>query len=714
MMARSTGSASRQERDGAQRAPIERLLNPRSVAIAGISTAPGSLAAIVLDNLERFAFTGEIHLLHPKQASIRGRPCIKSTSELPNGVDCVVLAIPAAAVLDAVKGCAERGVGGIVIFSAGFAELGAEGRAIQDEISAIARSNNIAIEGPNCLGFVNSAAGIALTFAAVEPNSLSGPGVAVISQSGAMAAVVRAALDSRDLNVSVSISTGNEAANGIEDFVAYALETGQTRAIAMVVEHIRRPREFLELARRARTLGVVLVMLHPGRSGAARESARTHTGALTGDHQVMRAIVEREGVMIVETLEELVDLTDCVMRCAHRPFGGVAILGESGAYKAIALDYCETLGIVLPQPAGEAAARLNAVAPGFIVASNPLDLTAQALVDPGLYMRALEDLMAHPDCGCLLVTIILSSSPMATRKMPPVLEALRHWSTKRAVLFAMLGDETEIPGEIITAVRQAGVPFFRSPERALRAIARYARWVDSSGRKQVAPEGIEMSRRLPAGVIPEHLAKDILERAGLRMPARCLVANIEGAASAAREIGYPVALKIQSAALPHKTEVGGVILNLANEEEMRSGWARLQRNLGPALELPIDGVLVERMSGSGLELILGARADPEWGPVLVVGLGGVLAEALKDVCVLPADATADEIRGALRTLKGATLLGPFRGRPARDVDAIVSAVGVLGSFVRAHPEVGEIDVNPLIVFAEGEGVLALDALISCR
>ncbi|MBR1211035.1 acetate--CoA ligase family protein [Bradyrhizobium sp. JYMT SZCCT0180] len=713
-MTKSTASESSYDRDLPQRSPIERLLNPRSVAIAGVSATPGSLAAIVLDNLERFAFSGDIHLLHPKQARIRGRSCVKHASELPYGVDCVVLAIPAAAVLDAVKGCAERGVGGIVIFSAGFAELGAEGRAAQDEIAAIARSNNIAIEGPNCLGFVNDADGVALTFAVAEPRPMTGPGIAVISQSGAMAAVVRAALDSRALNVSVSISTGNEAANGIEDFIAYALKTGQTRAIAMVVEHIRRPREFLELARRARALGVVLVMLHPGRSGAARESARTHTGALTGDYEVMQAIVERAGVMIVETLEELIDISDCVMRCAHRPFGGVAILGESGAYKAIALDYCETLGVPLPQPTGEAATRLNAVAPGFIVASNPLDLTAQALVDPGLYMRALEDLMAHPDCGSLLVTIILSSSQMASRKMPPVLEALRHWSKRRAVLFAMLGDETQIPGEIITAVREAGVPFFRSPERAVRALARYARWADSNVRNSALSEEIEVSKRLPVGIIPEYAAKDILEQAGLPMPARRLVADVEAAASAARAIGYPVALKIQSAALPHKTEVGGVVLNLANEEELRSGWDRLYRNLGAAAELPIDGVLVERMSGAGLELILGARTDPEWGPVLVVGLGGILAEALKDVRVLPADATADEIKAALRALKGAALLGPFRGKPVRDIDALVSAVSMLGSFVRAHPEVSEIDVNPLIVFAEGEGVLALDALISCR
>src|SRR3954464_2165146 len=335
------------ERGETRRPAIERLLNPRSVAIVGISATPGSLAAIVLDNLERCGFAGAIHLIHPARGELRGIRCVAKTSDLPAGIDCVVLSIPAAAVLEAVKGCAARGVGSVVIFSAGFAEAGPQGRALQEEIAAIARASDMAIEGPNCLGFVNHAAGIALTFAPSEAQPLAGPAIAVVSQSGAMAAVVRAALHSHGLGVSLAVSTGNEATHGIEDFIEYLLAFTQTRAVALVVEHIRQPQRFLQLARQARSRGVVLVMLHPGRSRAARDSAETHTGALAGDHDVMRAVVERHGVMVVDTLEELVDLSDCVLRCVNRPFGGAAILSESGAYKALALDYCETLGLVL-------------------------------------------------------------------------------------------------------------------------------------------------------------------------------------------------------------------------------------------------------------------------------------------------------------------------------------------------------------------------------
>jgi acyl-CoA synthetase (NDP forming) len=700
------------------RLSIERLLNPDSIAIAGISSTPGSLASIVLDNLRRFGFSGDLHLIHPSRDEIQGMACVRSVHDLPFGVDCVVLAIPAAGVLDAVKGCAERGVGGVVIFSAGFAELGPAGKAVQDEIGAIARASGMAVEGPNCLGYVNYADGIVITFSVTEPHPLSGPGIAVVSQSGAMATVVRAGLHSRGLDVSVSVSTGNEAANGTEDFLEHLLASPLTHVMAMVVEHFRDPRRFLALARQARERGIVLVLLHPGRSLAARRSAQTHTGALAGNYEVMRTLVERQGVIVVDTLEELIDLSDCALRCKVRPSGGVAILGESGAYKALALDYCESIGVDLPQPEGRAAAALNAIAPGLIVASNPLDLTAQGLVDPSLYGRALVSLMANPRCGSLLVTIILSNEKLAIRKMPPVIEAIRPYAGTHTVVFAMLGEDSPVPDAIIKEVRDAGIPFFRSPERALRALARFTAWADadretkSAAAPRTAPPTVA---RLPAGVIPEHAAKDILERAGLRVPPRRLVTDVARALEAADALGFPVALKVQSPALSHKTNVGGVILGLQNADDVRAGWQRLRDNLAKvAPGIAIDGVLVETMAGKGLELILGARNDPDWGPVLAVGLGGVFTELLKDVRLIPTDLNRREIGTALRRLKGAALLDRFRGSPARDVEALIDAIVTLGEFVQAHPEVSEIDINPLMVYSEGEGALALDALISCQ
>jgi succinyl-CoA synthetase beta subunit len=274
--------------------------------------------------------------------------------------------------------------------------------------------------------------------------------------------------------------------------------------------------------------------------------------------------------------------------------------------------------------------------------------------------------------------------------------------------------ETPIAPEIVDAVRAAGVPFFRSPERALRALARFTLWATAAP-DSGTPAPVPAADRLPCGITPEYAAKDILQRAGLPMPPRRLVNDVEAALAAAHAIGFPVVLKIQSAALSHKSDVGGVVLDLADDQALRAGWELLHANIAASAPgAAIDGVLVEAMSKPGLELILGARNDPAWGPVLAIGLGGIFAEVFKDVRLMPADLTRAGIEDVLRKLKGAALLGRYRGGQARDIVAVASAISALGAFMRAHPEVSEVDINPLIAFGEGEGVLALDALISCH
>ncbi|CAG4882314.1 CoA-binding protein [Georgfuchsia toluolica] len=697
----------------ATRSPMDRLLRPRSVAVAGMSTKPGSLGGAVLANLERFAFKGDICLIHPTRSEIAGRRCVPDTSSLPEGIDCVVLAIPAKAILAAVKGCALRKVGGVIIFSGGFAELGDEGRAAQEEIAAISRSAGMVIEGPNCLGMLNYADGVPLTFSATEPRPPSTPGIGLISQSGAMAAAIRAALHGRNLDISFSISTGNEACTGAEDFVNYLLEDSQTRVIVLVAEQFRDPRRFVALAARARELGKPILLLHPGKSAEARQAAETHTGAMTGDYVVMRTVVESHGVLVVDTMEELVDAAEMVVRCKVLPHGGVAVLGESGAFKAMTFDYCAELGLPLPQPTGAAAEAIAVVAPNLIMPSNPLDLTAQPLVDPGIYAKTIEPLLTDARCGSVLVSIILSSDQMARLKMPPVVDVVRHFAPQRAMIFAMLGEDTPIPQEYIDEIRQAGVPFFRSPERALRAIATLSRWKDRG--LAVGEPCTSAAERLPTGVIPEYRAKRVLAAAGLPIAAGELAATLAEAQAAAARIGYPVALKAQSESLSHKSDAGGVILGIDSADALAAGWQQLHRNLDKAAPgVSLEGVLVERMGRKGVELIVGAKNDRDWGPVLMIGMGGTAAEAFGDMRVLPVCSSEAQIVDQLRKLKGAALLGAFRGSLAKDLPAVASAVRQLGDFVRSHPEIAEIDINPLVVYPEGQGVLALDALIHVR
>ncbi|MGD9169286.1 MAG: acetate--CoA ligase family protein [Candidatus Thiodiazotropha sp.] len=691
---------------------IQRLLRPRSVAIVGASSNPSALGASVLANLERANYSGDIHLINPKRDEINGRPCLKSIDDLTGWVDCAVLAIPRVAVLESVRACARRGVGGVVIFSSGFAETGEEGRAEQQEIARIAQEHGMEVMGPNCLGLVNYVDSIALTFMQIHPGPLQrGPGIAVVSQSGAMAAVLATSLRARDLNVSYSVSTGNEAVSGVEDYVEYILEDPNSKAVTMIVEQFRNPERFLALARRARGLGKRIVLLHPGRSSAARESAATHTGVMAGDYQTMRSLVERAGVIVVETLEELLDVSEIIGRCDVKPNTGCAVLTESGAFKALALDLCEDVDLPLSPLKESTHAGLMEVLPEFIPPSNPLDLTAQVMVDPSLYRRTMNVLLQEEDFGSIVMGIILCDKASSDLKLPHIVNAIKDLAPEKPVIFAGLDEGGEISERYVQELRKLGVPFFASAERVFRALALLSAPLPMDPgptvQGKIPPVLIQAS-----GVVPEYRSKEILAAFGVPLPKGEFVGSVEEAIAAAQEIGYPVVLKAQSAELPLKSDAVGVECGIDTSEALRAGWARLYENLakaGPGLEP--DGVLVEGMGGEGVELFIGARNDPDWGPVLRVGFGGVMAELFHDTRLIPANLPPQEIVQELLELKSAALLRGFRGAPAVDVAAAAQIVAQVGKLIQADSRIREIEVNPMMVYPEGEGAIALGGLI---
>jgi acyl-CoA synthetase (NDP forming) len=691
------------------------MLRPRSIAIVGASPSPGSLGASLLANLERFAFRGDIHLVSATRDEINGRPCVNSTAALPAGVDCAALAIPRAGILDAVAGCAKRGVGGVIIYAAGFAEAGPEGEKLQAEIARIACDHGMAISGPNCLGHINYVDGIPLTFSACTPVPVAGQrSIGIVSQSGAMATVLRAALHPRNIAISFSISTGNEALNGSEDFLDYLIEDEATNVLLMMVEQFRHPQRFLASARKAQAIGKPIVLLHPGRSVAARMSAKTHTGAMSGDYEVMRAVVSHAGVAVVDTLEELLDLGELMVRWPSLPHGGAAVISDSGAFKAMVLDFCETSDLDLPEPLGTTRSSLGALAPDLILPTNPLDVTAQSLVDPDLYRKAMKPFLDDERYGSLVLAVVLSSPTHSERKMAPIIGALRDFGPPKPVVFAMMGEDSEVAPEIIAKLRGLGVPFFRSPERALRALARLA-GLRAPQPTPPSPVATRAGERLPSGVIPEYAAKKTLADAGIPVPRAELANDLHDAQRAAAHIGYPVVLKAQSSGLAHKSDVGGVVLGIADDAALAKAWRKLHANIANARpDLQLDGILIEALAPPGMELIVGARNDPDWGPILVVGLGGVWTEALRDVRVVPALLEPNAIIDELCKLKGALLLTGYRGAPALDLRAAAQIAASLGRFISAHPEVAEIDINPLVVYPKQEGAIAVDALIVAR
>jgi acyl-CoA synthetase (NDP forming) len=688
---------------------LTRLMRPRAVAIVGATPEPGTIGGAVLANLERCSYQGNIHLVSRRTKEINGRPCVAAIDDLPDGIDAAVLVVPQQAVVDAVAACGRRGIGGAVVFASGFAEVGDDGRAEQERLVQAARTGNVRILGPNCIGFTNFTDGVALTFETIAPEKIADrPAVGVVTQSGALAGALRIALLAKALGVSHAVSTGNEADLTAEDFIAFLLDDPQTRAIALFLEQIRKPQTFLSLAAHARALRKPIILLHPGKSARARDSASTHTGALAGDYAVMSALLRHEAVVMVDTIDELIDAADLLAR-ATPPTGGAGIITNSGAIKGFALDFAETIGLEIPPPSPTTRVALQAALPAFASPDNPVDVTAQVIKDLGIWTRAANALVADPSIGSLAMLAVPGAPKQAIDKGQAVLSAIVA-SGKPAVV-AALGDESPIPAEFYSMFRERGIPVFRSPERAMQALAHATRY----GRALAAPPTTAASISTPVlphhGTLPEHVSKTYLAALGVAIPKGKLVRDLAAAKAIVSEIGYPVALKAQAGTLSHKSDRGGVILGIESVEALTAAWDAMQA----AMEgIALDGILIEQMVKGGLEMIVGARRDPGWGPVVMVGLGGIFVETLKDVRLMPASLPKERIVEECYQLKGAAVLRGARGRPAVDVEALADVVLRVAAAMTARPEISEIDINPLTVLPSGQGAIALDALIVAR
>jgi len=697
---------------------MERILRPRSIAVIGASADPRSFGGFVLGNLERFGYDGTLHLVSRSSSEINGRACVQTIGELPDGMDVAVLAIPESGVLEAVQSLAAIGCHAAVLFASGYAEAGDEGHAKQAALAEAARTSGIVLVGPNCMGFTNLAAGVPLTF---EPLAARGkevrPGFGIVAQSGFMAANLRDALLGRGAPVVSVFSTGNEVAVRVEDVLAAYIADDQVRVIVVYAEQIRQPGLFLRLAADARDAGKPIVLLMPGRSARAREAAQSHTGALAGDHATAMAMLRREAVVTVESLDELLDTSVVLLRYPTPPAGGTAFMTGSGAMKNLALDFADDLGLAVP-PLGEPVTeKLRALLPPYAVAENPLDYTTIGVRQPGLIGELLLTMLEDESIGNLVLAIpvgpVVAQKDKAEHIVPMVARA------KKPAVLVLTGDDSPIEPFFVDAINASGVPLFRSADRALRALNRVAQYGEALQRAARARHSSVSALPLPGpvpsnGIYAEYQGKNWLKGAGIPVPVGGLASNVEDAVRLAQEIGYPVVLKAQASDLPHKSDVGGVLVGMADDSAVRAGWVQLHRNIAQARpELVLDGVLVEAMGPRGLELVIGAKRDPDWGPVVLVGLGGIWIEALQDVRLIPADMAEEDICVELTRLKAARVLAGTRGAGAVDIAAIAHVVAQIGAQMQAQPQITEIDINPLVAYPLGstQQVLALDALL---
>ncbi|MBV1797048.1 acetate--CoA ligase family protein [Siccirubricoccus sp. G192] len=696
-------------------AALRRLLSPRSVAVVGVSAEPTGFGARTVTNLCDFA--GKVWAVNPKYAGqeLHGRPCLASLADLPEAPDCVLLAVPRQGVLPAVQAAAAKGAGGAIIYASGYGETGLPDRVAEEEVLRdTARTLGLPLVGVDCLGIVDHVLRAGVTFMPEYPRLTAPPGgVAITSQSGALGYALMQAAE-RGFSVCHMTTVGNATDLDVCDLAAYQLAMPECRSVALAVEGLRDAGRLALLGEAARKAGKPIVVLKLGRGEAGAAAAVSHTGSLAGSAAAWTAAFRRAGMIEVEDFDALLETAGLFAKSPSPKARGVAIVTPSGGAGIMAADHAEALGLDMPQPAPATEAVLRAAIPDFGAPRNPCDLTAQVASNPASFDTCMDAMLADEQYGVIVMPVVYSHHASTQVRM----ESMRPHARKhgKPICIAWIPEQLEGPGAV-AADSAPELPLFRSMRRLMNAIRL---WLDHAEAKPMpeaaAPPGIaEAVASLPAGeaVLMEAEAKALFARIGVPVVEERRAATAEAAAEAAAALGFPVVLKLDSPDIAHKTEVGGVKLNLADAAAVRNGFQGIMDSVRQhAPKARVDGVLVQRMAPKGVELILGARRDPQFGPMVLVGTGGVQAELWRDVALDLAPVTPERAMEMLRSLKGFPLLDGFRGAPKADVVAVAQAVAAFSQLAAGAGErLQEAEINPLI--AGPWGCLAVDGLVRC-
>jgi acetate---CoA ligase (ADP-forming) len=692
---------------------ISKIVRPSSIAIIGASARANSVSRTVLDNLTGNGYAGAVYLVGRKPGEMAGRPILGAVAELPDELDLAVLAVPAAVAPETLAALAGRAAGA-VCFASGFAETGAAGRAAQLRLAETARTTGPRLLGPNCLGFFNYVDGVYVKMtpmARQQPMPRDrGPAVAVAAQSGSLAAHVVGSLAERGVPVAYSVTTGNEADLGLADCVEFFSQQPLIGSIALYAEQIRHPRRFLAAVAAARDAGKTVTVLYPGQSAASRAATQSHTGALSGDHALISTVLSGVGVAVAQTIEELIDLTELLRRFPEPRPGGLVSINGSGAVGVLLQDYCDQLGLPLSELSADTQEALAGRLPDYLSVHNPLDLGTGLAVDPGVVPAAVGAAVADPGTGSVLVTLPYLKQETLRFVLEGYIAETGPQVGRVPAIFSVAEEDRPLWQDTAELARRSGAVVNRSPERAVRSLARLSEVGRVARRRLRHPQAAVVPLGPDIGPLSEWRAKQLLRSVGIAVPEGALVTDGDQAVRVAGQLGYPVAVKAQAAALTHKSDLSAVALGLADADAVRCAYDRVTSMAAAALPgIGLDGALVEEMVGAGVELVIGARRDPQWGPVLLVGLGGIWIESLRDVRLLPPDLEPAAIADELARLQGAALLTGTRGSTAVDLTAVAAMAARVADLVLANPRISEVDLNPVI--ARPDGATAVDALI---
>jgi len=705
------------------------LLSPDSVAVIGASGDTETLRGRLTRALIGHGYGGRVYPVTRSQSEVLGLTAYPSAAALPEPTDLAVILVPAAHVVDTLAQCGERGVRAAVVISSGFAEESNEAaRARDGELRAVAERFGMVVCGPNSEGIVNPLAPLVATFSPVfhDPDRSFPPVVgeprpiAVSCQSGALTFSFLSRGRDRQLRFTHQVSAGNQTVLEAHDYVDWWLDEGDADIFLLYLEGIRRPDRFRVVADKAAEAGKPMIVAKVGRSDAGRRAAASHTGALAHAGVIDDAIFRHHGIIRGDDLDHMVDVASAFAFCRLPRGNRVAVITGSGGSAVWMADILSAHGLELPVLEDDIQKRVLALLPSYASAQNPVDGTAQAIHEVG-YARLVEIVRQSKRIDVILLIGSLANDATAAQRAEEL--AAITGSTEQPILLVTY---TTASAGSMAAFAKAGIPCYTSMPscaRAIRALADYAQFQARRSRPRTVretPRGLreKVGHALASAgpVLTEAEAKVLLARYGIPRPVEILVKNGPEAIAAAARIGGPVALKLQSPDVLHKTEAGVVVLGITGEPAVREAYRRIANNIERTHPSPlIHGVLVQAMAAPGQEIILGVTRDPDFGPMLMVGLGGIHVEVLRDVVFSPVPSSPDEALSLLGELKGAALLDGARGAPPADRMALAELIATLSRFAADHADlIEEIDLNPVIVHPAGQGFTVVDALIVKR
>ena len=689
---------------------LQELLNPGSIAILGASADLAKVNGRTLKYLLAKGYAGKIFPVNPKHPVIGGLQCYPDIAAVPAHVDLAIVALPAALVPDALRKLGNHGVKAAVVFSSGFAESGDAGRALEREAVAAAHESGLRLCGPNCLGLINAFDKVIATFGQFADGDTPPGPVGFVTQSGAFGTAIAALARRRGLGLGYFVNTGNEGDVDFAEAMHAVLEDPRIKVGAGYVEGLKDGPGLLKLADFALEQAKPLVLTKVGKTDAGARAAASHTGALAGADLVFDGVVRGHGIIRARNEELMLDMVEVFVRCALPEGGGLGIVTQSGGAGVLMADRAEELGLKVPVLSAGTQQALQQVIPGFGAAGNPVDVTGQFIAEPALLRDSVRIVLSDPEVHVGIVWLQLMDAYVDV--LINIFEEIRTGAVKPFIVCWVAA-----PERVLKVLRERGIAVLRGAEPAMDAVAALVRYADAR-RQWLTDKTARAALRRPrldlaaaAGPVSSLAARKLLHESGVVTAHAALAVTPDAAIAAARKLGYPVALKIESPDIPHKTEAQGVRLGLGDDAAVGAAFAAVMDNARRYRpEAKLGGVIVQAMARGDAELVIGLRSDPAFGMVVMVGLGGIHIEVLKDVAFRTAPVTAAEAGRMLDELRGRAILAGVRGKPPVDREALTQMISAVSTFgAAAGGRLKELDLNP--VLAGAGGVTAVDWLM---